>query len=165
MKFEITQGETNLETEILETSQVRVFDQLKDFDWMPQKDGSFTVKLDDAFYKLYNVQINGNTVSFQHKGHFYQYTVKDEIAILMEKMGFKDSSASSAGSISAPMPGKIVKLLIQVGDVVQPGQPVVILEAMKMENELKTTLGGTVKNIAVEPGQSVEKNELLLEIE
>lgn len=165
MKFEITQGETNLETEILETSQVRVFDQLKDFDWMPQKDGSFTVKLDDAFYKLYNVQINGNTVSFQHKGHFYQYTVKDEMAILMEKMGFKDSSASSAGSISAPMPGKIVKLLIQVGDVVQPGQPVVILEAMKMENELKTTLGGTVKNIAVEPGQSVEKNELLLEIE
>ncbi len=165
MKFEITQGETNLETEILETSQVRVFDQLKDFDWMPQKDGSFTVKLDDAFYKLYNVQINGNTVSFQHKGHFYQYTVKDEMAILMEKMGFKDSSASSAGSISAPMPGKIVKLLIQVGDVVQPGQPVVILEAMKMENELKTTLGGTVKNIAVKPGQSVEKNELLLEIE
>jgi biotin carboxyl carrier protein len=165
MKFEITQGETNLETELLETSQVRVFDQIKDFDWMPQKDGSFTVKLDDAFYKLYNVQINGNTVSFQHKGHFYQYTVKDEMAILMEKMGFKDSSASSAGSISAPMPGKIVKVLIEVGDVVQPGQPVVILEAMKMENELKTTLGGTVKNIAVLPGQSVEKNELLLEIE
>lgn len=165
MKFEITLGDTTLETEVLDTSQIRIFDQLKNFDWMPQKDGSFTVKLDNAFYKLYNVQINGNTVSFQHKGHFYQYTVKDEMAILMEKMGFKDSSASSAGSIVAPMPGKIVKLLIEVGDVVQPGQPVVILEAMKMENELKTTLGGTVKNIIVQPGQSVEKNELLLEIE
>src|SRR5690606_9183928 len=108
-------GDDILETEVLESNQVNVLGQLKDFDWMPQKDGSFTVKLDHTFYKLYNVQVSGNTVSFQHKGHFYSFVVKDEMAILMDKMGFKDSSAASEGSITAPMPGKIVKLLVEVG--------------------------------------------------
>lgn len=165
MKFEVLNGEQTVETVLLESNQIQVLEQLKSFDWMPQSDGSITVKLDDTFFKLYHVQVEGSKVSFQHKGHLYQFTVKDEMALLMDKMGFKDASSASAGSLKAPMPGKIVQILIQVGDIVHAGQPVIILEAMKMENELKTTIDGTVKAISVEKGQSVEKNELLLEIE
>jgi biotin carboxyl carrier protein len=165
MKFEIVTDNGTVETAIPEKNLITLFDASSSFDWMPQKDGSFTVKLDNSFYKLYNVQVNGTKVSFQHKSNLYQFTVKDEMAILMEKMGFNDSSDSSAGQIAAPMPGKIISVTVAVGDKVEIGQAVVILEAMKMENELKTTLAGTVKSIAVIAGQSVEKGELLLEIE
>lgn len=165
MKFEIVQGEEHIESQVFETNQVQVLNQLKSFDWMPQSDGSFTVKLDNSFFKLYQVQVDGSKINFQHKGHLYQFVVKDEMAILMDKMGFKDAASSSAGILNAPMPGKIAQLLVNVGDSVKAGQALIILEAMKMENELKSTIDGTVKHIAVEKGQSVEKNELLLEIE
>lgn len=165
MKFEIVKDEKLIESQILDTNQVQVLNQLKSFDWTPESDGTFTVRLDNSFYQLYNVQLDGSKVSFQHKGHLYQFVVKDEMAILMDKMGFKDAVAASAGLLKAPMPGKIAQLLVQVGDSVKVGQALIILEAMKMENELKSTIDGTVKHFAVVKGQSVEKNELLLEIE
>ena len=165
MKYQIVKGEETVETQIFDNNLIQVLEKSHSYDWMPHNDGSFTVKLNDTFYKLYNVQVNGSSVSFQNKGHLYQFTIKDELAILMDQMGFKDSSAAEAGSLKAPMPGKIIQLVVQEGDTVSAGQAVIILEAMKMENELKTTIDGTVKRIAVEKGQSVEKNELLLEIE
>jgi len=111
------------------------------------------------------VQVKCTKVRVEHKSILNQFTVKDEMAILMEKMGFNDSSDSTEGKIAAPMPGKIISVTVAIGDKVEIGQAVIILEAMKMENELKTTFAGTVKSIAVIAGQSVEKGELLLEIE
>ena len=63
------------------------------------------------------------------------------------------------------MPGKILDILVKVGDAVFKGQPVAILEAMKMENELKSPIDGNVISIDVETGQSLEKNTPILEIE
>ncbi|MDE3052849.1 MAG: biotin/lipoyl-binding protein [Gemmatimonadota bacterium] len=63
------------------------------------------------------------------------------------------------------MPGLIVRVHVKPGDVVQPGQGLVVMEAMKMENELRATAGGTVKAVAVAPGTAVEKGALLLELE
>jgi biotin carboxyl carrier protein len=64
--------------------------------------------------------------------------------------------------IRAPIAGRVVKLLVAVGDEVAPGQGVVVLEAMKMENEIRAERGGTVTTIEVEPGRSVETSSLLL---
>lgn len=164
MTFEIITDSDSIQTRIHEKNLVEALGQTMSYDWMPQKDGSFTVKLNDTFYKLYNVQIDGSKISFQHKSNLYKFTVKDELALLMEKMGFNDSSKTSAGILNAPMPGKIVSVLVKPGDSVEIGKAVVILEAMKMENELKSTVAGTVKEVAVTAGQSVEKGELLLEI-
>jgi propionyl-CoA carboxylase alpha chain len=63
------------------------------------------------------------------------------------------------------MPGLVVRIEVQVGDAVQAGQPVVAMEAMKMENELKAETAGVVRRIAVEPGTAVEKGTLLVEFE
>jgi biotin carboxyl carrier protein len=63
------------------------------------------------------------------------------------------------------MPGKILELLSSEGDEVELGDPVAILEAMKMENELKAPCAGTIQSISVTTGASVEKNQILLEIE
>ncbi len=67
--------------------------------------------------------------------------------------------------LMAPMPGLIVRINVQAGDAVQPGQGLIVMEAMKMENELKATAAGTVKRVAVTSGSAVEKGALLLEME
>ena len=64
--------------------------------------------------------------------------------------------------IVAPMPGKVVKLLVAVGDAVEPRQGIVVVEAMKMENELTVTRAGTVTEVTVSEGTSVEAGRLLV---
>ena len=71
----------------------------------------------------------------------------------------------SAGAVLAIMPGKIVRVMVEPGQQVEEGQPVCVLEAMKMENELRARQGGTVRAVHVKPGDDVEKDQVLLEIE
>ena len=66
--------------------------------------------------------------------------------------------------VRAPMPGKIVKVLVQPGDVVKAGQGVIIVEAMKMENELRAAQGGTVGEVSAKEGQTVEAGQVLATI-
>jgi len=67
--------------------------------------------------------------------------------------------------VRAPMPGKVVKLLVQAGDAVKTGQGVVVIEAMKMENELRAPRDGTVASVAVKEGQPVEAGQVLVSVE
>ena len=67
-------------------------------------------------------------------------------------------------TITAPMPGKIVKVLVKEGEAVEAGRGVLVMEAMKMENELKASKAGTVQEIKVKEGQAVEMGALLLVI-
>jgi len=79
------------------------------------------------------------------------------------------TSARTAGharrELKAPMPGLLVKMLCQVGDVIEAGQPLAVLQAMKMENELSLPRGGTVTSIGAEPGQTVEQGQVLVVVE
>jgi len=77
----------------------------------------------------------------------------------------KQSLDAVSGGVTAPMPGKIVDVLVRPGDVVEAGQVVVILEAMKMENELSALSKGTVKDLAVKKGESVQGGQVLLTLE
>jgi glutaconyl-CoA/methylmalonyl-CoA decarboxylase subunit gamma len=63
------------------------------------------------------------------------------------------------------MPGRVVKVLIQAGEAVEHGAPVIIMEAMKMENELQAPVSGTVARVAVAEGETVEAGQILCEIE
>jgi len=75
------------------------------------------------------------------------------------------AAEASAGAVLAIMPGKIVRVMVEPGQQVEEGQPVCVLEAMKMENELHARQGGTVRAVHVKPGDDVEKDQVLLEIE
>lgn len=72
---------------------------------------------------------------------------------------------AGAGAVLAIMPGKIVRVMVEPGQKVEEGDPVCILEAMKMENELHARKSGTVKAVYVKPGDDVEKDQVLVEIE
>lgn len=77
-----------------------------------------------------------------------------------------DAGASAAGEapVVAPMPGRVVRLLVSPGDAVAARQPVIVVEAMKMENELRSPKAGTVKDVAVQAGASVEAGRVLVTI-
>jgi biotin carboxyl carrier protein len=82
----------------------------------------------------------------------------------------RDLSAAIAGPtgpapIIAPMPGLIVRVNVSVGDRVEAGQGLVVMEAMKMENELRAIAAGTVRSVEVSPGTAVEKGALLVALE
>ena len=82
----------------------------------------------------------------------------------------RDLSAAIAGPVGpapivAPMPGLIVRVNVSVGDRIEAGQGLVVMEAMKMENELRATAPGTVRSVNVTPGTAVEKGALLVELD
>jgi biotin carboxyl carrier protein len=81
------------------------------------------------------------------------------------RLGRKHEGAQAGGSgplrVIAPMPGKIVRVLVSTGDAVHAGQPLIVIEAMKMENELRATAAGTMADVQVSDGQSVEAGALL----
>lgn len=114
---------------------------------------SFTVSLVST-NNHFEVQINGKQVSIE---------LLSEQKKAQQKL--KGSELSGAGTIIAKMPGKIVKILAQVGEEVHDGQSIIIMEAMKMENELKAHSKGVIKEIRVKEGDSVEAGTLLVVLE
>jgi biotin carboxyl carrier protein len=97
----------------------------------------------------------------------YQITadVVDERTRAIRALTGRANVAQGPKPIKAPMPGMIVRIEVQVGDRVQAGQGIVIIEAMKMENELKADAPGTVAKVLIAPGTAVEKGTVLIEFE
>lgn len=95
--------------------------------------------------------------------HRMTFAISDPRSLRSQKR--TSGSESGALSITAPMPGLIVKLLVGVGDVVKTDQPLGVMEAMKMQNELKASRPGAVTRIAVKAGAIVQAGQLLLVIE
>jgi pyruvate carboxylase subunit B len=89
--------------------------------------------------------------------------VDERTRAIREMTGTADDVADK--TIVAPMPGLVVKIEVAVGDTVRAGQGVVVVEAMKMENELKAPADGVVASIAVQPGQTVDKGATLIVLE
>lgn len=99
------------------------------------------------------------------EGDEFEVLLKDEKDLLLERFGFVATAESSLQQIRAPMPGLVLNLRVQEGQDVKAGDGLVVLEAMKMENELRAQADGVVKAIHVEHGDAVGKNDLLIEIE
>lgn len=101
--------------------------------------------------------------SLRINGAVYEVELKSEFDLLLEKLGMGKGSTARLGSLKAPMPGMVLDVLAQKGDTVLKDQPLVILEAMKMENVIKSPRDGQISKVAVVKGTAVEKNALLVE--
>lgn len=89
--------------------------------------------------------------------------LKDRFDLLLEQMGMNAVGSGLLKNIKAPMPGLILDLKVKSGDAVKKGDVVLILEAMKMENIIKSPGDGVVKEVKVSLKQSVEKNQVLIQ--
>jgi acetyl/propionyl-CoA carboxylase alpha subunit len=97
----------------------------------------------------------------------YRFSVEalDERARAIRELGGRAAKAAGPAHLVAPMPGLIVRVTVSEGDEVRAGQGLVVMEAMKMENELRASANATVKRVLIAPGAAVEKGTVLLEME
>jgi biotin carboxyl carrier protein len=102
--------------------------------------------------------------SLHIEGIEYEVVVRDPKTELLAKVVGGGPAASSTADVRAPIPGLITKVLLKAGDAVKKDQPVLCLDAMKLENEIAAPRDGTVRSIEVQPGQAVEKGQSLFTI-
>ncbi|MCF0073459.1 acetyl-CoA carboxylase biotin carboxyl carrier protein subunit [Dyadobacter sp. CY261] len=96
-------------------------------------------------------------------GQHYYTSAKDDLDLLLEKMGMQNNASQKINNVKAPMPGLIQSIAVAEGDSIAKGDNLLVLVAMKMENVIKSSGSGVIKTLKVAPGQIVEKNQVLLE--
>lgn len=96
--------------------------------------------------------------------HRFEVEALDERRRAIQDMTGAAAAHAGPSPLVAPMPGLVVRVNVKPGDQVQAGQPLVVMEAMKMENELRSTSAGVVKAVRFQPGAAVEKGAVLVEL-
>ncbi|WP_117884704.1 acetyl-CoA carboxylase biotin carboxyl carrier protein subunit [Aureibaculum luteum] len=104
--------------------------------------------------KKYIIKVNNNT---------FELDINDDLDKLINEMGFATSSKKTVDSIKAPMPGLILEINVKEGQNVKENDPLLILEAMKMENVITSPHDGIIKTITAIKGNTVEKGSVLIE--
>lgn len=117
---------------------------------------TFNIEVLDVIHseKKFVLLVNGNR---------YEVELKDEFDLLLHSMGIGGANEKQTKEIKAPMPGLVLDIIAKEGGSVVKGDPVIILEAMKMENVLKSPVDGVVKSISISKGNAVEKNQVLIQ--
>ncbi|QJD80484.1 acetyl-CoA carboxylase biotin carboxyl carrier protein subunit [Spirosoma rhododendri] len=135
------------------------------WDLVRLSDRTFSILHQNRSYTAELLELNQTTktVSLKINEHKYTVQLKDRFDLLLEKMGMSNMANAKVDDLKAPMPGLIVGVSVQPGDAVQKGDSLLILEAMKMENNLKAAAEGTVKAIRAAKGDRVEKGQVLIE--
>ena len=108
----------------------------------------------DAAEKKLVLKINGKK---------YTIDVKDKYDELLHNLGLDNIASKKVNDVKAPMPGMVLNILVGEGQQVKKGDSLIVLEAMKMENILKSPTDGTIKKISAIKGTAVEKNQLLVQ--
>ena len=111
---------------------------------------------EDFIAKKYTVKVNNNT---------YEVAISNPLDELIKSMGIERGKTKVVNAIKAPMPGLILEISVEVGQTVKENDPLLILEAMKMENSFLSPRDGVIKSIAVVKGDAVDKGQLLIEFE
>lgn len=119
---------------------------------------SYTALLEKTDHKAKEVTIRVN-------GQTHKVAIKEEIDQLLSSMGMDLKAMQKAEPVKAPMPGMILKVLVEPGQQINKGDGLLILEAMKMENVLKASGTATVKSVKVNERTAVEKGAVLIELE
>jgi acetyl/propionyl-CoA carboxylase alpha subunit len=99
------------------------------------------------------------------EGENYRIQIKDELDLMLDEMGFSAVAGKQLKEIKAPMPGLVLEIAVCEGQQVHEGDKILILVAMKMENSIMINTEATIKRIAVNAGEAVEKGQVLVELE
>ncbi|WP_412467140.1 acetyl-CoA carboxylase biotin carboxyl carrier protein subunit [Pedobacter sp. KLB.chiD] len=113
--------------------------------------------------ELVDINRAEKTCKIKVNGNIYQISIEDQFDVLLKQLGLDNLTANKVLEIKAPMPGLVLKVLVEENAEVKKGDNLLILEAMKMENILKSSSDGVVKKILIKQGDKVEKNQILVQ--
>jgi biotin carboxyl carrier protein len=128
-------------------------------------EGMLSLILSDGDGASYQVAITDSAAPGEQTVMLPEGAVQVLVNGRRSRRGVETAGAAGEQRITAPMPGKVLRVLVRPGDEVALRQPLVVIEAMKMENELASPKAGRIKEVAVNEGQSVEAGRLLLIVE
>ena len=111
----------------------------------------------------FNKETKAYTLGFDGKS--FEVGIKDRFDQLLHSMGLDSLKSSKVNELKAPMPGLVLSIKTAVGQSVVKGDPILILEAMKMENVIKSPTDGIIKSINIAEKQAVDKNQILITFE
>jgi biotin carboxyl carrier protein len=161
MKYITTMNGKKFEVEIRNDNTVWVNGKQRTVDFLSLGPTLFSIIMDNAQQEVV-VENREDAVEVLLKGRLYSGTVLDERAQLMRSRRGGDAAESGEVTVRAPMPGLIVAVLVSEGEQVKAGQTLVILESMKMQNELKAPRAGTVQRVSIQSGTTVEQRKVLV---
>jgi biotin carboxyl carrier protein len=166
--------------------EIKVGDRVAWVNLLSQNENILEVDIDGKVYKVDLMHTADGTFSILESGHSYNielvphaeakkytaytlYKAYDLEVIDAEARYLRNRGGagfdSDENTISSPMPGKVVNVMVEVGDVVKEGETVIIISAMKMESEYKAPKDGVVKKINVKNDDTIEGDQILIELD
>ena len=168
MKYTATLDDQKFEIDVEErdgTLHVHMNGKPLNVDFIKLADGiDYSLLLDHVSYKMI-IEERMGTYQVHVHGHTYPVFVQSEREKQLEAVITEKVMDAGIEEVKAPMPGLVVEVEVSAGDAVTKGSGLVIVEAMKMENELISTVDGVVKEVRVQKGDTVEKEHVLVVIE
>ncbi len=137
----------------------------KEVDAIQVGPNTYHLLVDSQSVTIEVVDADSANPEFMVNGKPYKPTVKTETDLLLERLGLNIKAKKELKELKAPMPGLVLEFRVSPGDVVNEGDPLVVLEAMKMENILKSPGTAAVKAMEVSKGDAIEKNQVLITFE
>lgn len=163
MKYVTTIKDKTYEIEIQKDGSLLVNGEPRNVDFLTLGPSLYSVIMENQSYELV-IETHDAGIQVQMRGHLYTGEVLDERAQLMAMQRGSQVADSGEINIKSPMPGLIVALPFGEGEQVAAGQTIIILESMKMQNELKAPRDGVISRVHVQTGQSVEQNTVLISL-
>lgn len=139
----------------------------RNLDIVPDGDGQFHLLHKGRSYhaELVETDYAGHHYTIKIDGVAFRLKISDHYERLVQQLGLHVGGSQKINAVKAPMPGLVLNIMVEPGQAVQKGDPLLILEAMKMENVIKAAGDGQVKAVKVQQGAAVDKGQLLLEME
>lgn len=152
LQYEVANDTINGESFILDVHEIKA--------------GTFHVLRNNRSYTVEVIKTDAQNKSIVLKvnGTKYEVDIKDKFDELLNRLGM-NSNTKVVKELKAPMPGMVLDVLIKVGESISKDQPLLVLEAMKMENVLKAPTDAVIKSVSAIKGNAVEKNQVLISFE
>jgi biotin carboxyl carrier protein len=109
-----------------------------------------------------NVNHETKTLTLLYNGNKFNASITEPIDEILKSMGLENALTPKISDMKAPMPGLVLQVLVNAGDTVNKGDKILVLEAMKMENAIKSPTDGIVNGVLVSQGMAVDKNQVLI---
>ncbi|MCY4073675.1 MAG: biotin/lipoyl-binding protein [Chloroflexi bacterium] len=161
MKYVTVIKDQSYEIEIDNDGAILVNGELRDVDFLNLGGSLYSIITENKSLEAV-IDDDEGKIAVMMGGQLFETQVLDERAMLLVQR--RGGLNITSGEVNAPMPGLIVMVTVKLGQNVEQGDTVVILESMKMQNELKSPVAGVVTAIHVDASQAVDKGDMLVEI-
>lgn len=161
----VTIGSKKKYVKILDENNVEIDGKIHEVNLSKISDYLYLIKIDKKVYEVTSTKQSSEKYWFSIDGRFLDVTIRTTLQEKANEVLKQREATSKHDTIKAPMPGLILRIKKKVGEHIEIGEPLIVLEAMKMENEIRSPSSGIISEINCKEGLSVEKDSIIMKIE